>query len=423
MRYRVYRAATGLVWLASAPVLALRSALEPGREWSERSGRLDGAERGSVWVHCASVGEVAAAAPVVRALTAGDGFAVHVSTVTRTGRAVAENLKQAASVSFAPLDLVPCVARALDGMEPAAVVLIETELWPNLLAESFGRGVPVAVANARLSEKGLGRYLSGLTPLPELAGRLSAVACQSEVDAERFVSLGVPEGRVSVTGNTKYDSLPEASPPSERMRLKTSLGIPEGAPVAVFGSVRPDEEESVAAAAAGILSSVRGARVIVAPRHMDRLGQVERALDARAVSHVRRSSLVDRRSSEGVIVLDTTGELSALYSIADAAFVGGTLAPYGGHNPLEPAAQGVPVLIGPHTENCAEAASDLLRSGGAVTVADGESLLRETVDLMKDPTRRSRAAASALSAVSAGRGAGERTLSFLREMGVVRRAL
>lgn len=421
MRYRVYRAATGLVWLVASPFLALRSARETDGEWSERAGRIDGPEPGSVWVHCASVGEVAAAAPVVRGLTQ-EGRAVHISAVTRTGRAVAENATEGTTVSFAPLDFVPCVARALAGIDPGAVVLIETELWPNLLAESFARGVPVAVANARLSPRGLRRYLSGWTPLPELAPRLSAVACQSEADAERFVSLGVPEDRVAVTGNTKYDALPERTGSSERLRLKASLGFAEAAPVAVFGSVRPDEETSVAVAAAGILAGVPGSRVIVAPRHMERLGPVERALDEHGVRHARRSSLERSRAHEDAVVLDTTGELSALYSVADVAFVGGTLARYGGHNPLEPAAQGVPVLIGPHTDNCADAASDLLRSGGAVSVADGESLLRESMSFIMDEERRSKTAAAALAAVREGRGAGERALSFMREKGVLDRS-
>lgn len=411
MSYRFYRAATSAVWLAAGWVLKLHA--RGSAPWRERLGELPRARRGTIWVHAASVGEVSAALPLVRALR-GRGRPVLLTVVTPSGRAVArEQAPEGVDVAHPPLDFVVPVRSALDHVRPDALLLVETEIWPTLLFEAGAGGAVVGIVNGRLSDRSARRYGGPLSPLPGAIEAISFVACRSDEDRGRFVDVGFPEGIVEVVGDTKFDSV--ARPPGEERRRATreALGVPGGAPGVVYGSVRPMEEEAVAAVISAIDAEFPAVWQIVAPRHLERVEPLTRVLAAAGVRPIARSTARAERPPSRVIVLDTTGELQEVYSIASVAFVGGTLAPYGGHNPLEPAAAGVPVVLGPHTESCAESARALIEGGGAVLVRSSEELREAVRRLLRRDDLRRRAAEGALEVVERGRGATERTLEIL----------
>jgi len=434
--YRLYRFLSTVAWVLAFPWTALRRA-RGGREWQERTGNLPHVEPGGFWIHAASVGEVAAAAPLVRALSS-RGERVMLTVLTPTGRESADRtLAGSATVAFAPLDAVPCVRRSLASAAPKALLLVETELWPNLIFEAAAAGAVVGVVNGRLSERTARRYSGTLSPIRALAGKVAFAACQTEVDARRFAQIGVAADAVATVGNTKFDALDRKVSGSRRREIRRSLGIPEDEAAVVFGSVRPLEEEAVARVVQGLRDARPAVRIVIAPRHLDRVEPLVKRLESTGIPTIRRSRMADvepganaasprvadpgtaEASGADVIVLDSTGELPDVYAIASLAFVGGTLADYGGHNPLEPAREGVPVLFGPHTQSCRESAELLLRSGGALVVRGGEELLEQMVSLLSSAERRERLAAGALDAVRRGRGATDRTLAILGRAGVI----
>jgi 3-deoxy-D-manno-octulosonic-acid transferase len=414
MAYGLYRALSSGLRVVAAPWLGWKRSTG-GDEWRERLGALPRLDGEPVWVHAASVGEVGAAEPVVRELLV-RGLPVLVTTMTLTGRqAASSRFGTDVNTAFVPLDFVRGVRLALERVRPRALVLVESELWPNLVAECASTGVPVGLVNARLGEGALRRKALPGSPVRESALRLSLVACRDEADRERFTALGVPAGRVVVTGDTKFDTLPRRPTDEEREAVRASLGVPDGMRCVVFGSVRPREEEAVVRAVRRVSP---GPVAVVAPRHMRRVVPLQRALERAGLS-VRRRSDTGPEAVGQVVLVDTTGELAALYGAADVAFVGGTLGGYGGHNPLEPAALGVPVLFGPDTRNCASAARALIDGGGAVEVAGGDGLAGELVALLDDDARRSRLSEAAAAVVEAGRGAAARTVDALTNAGLL----
>lgn len=419
MSYLLYRCLTQLACFIARPYLAVRS-LSGGREWSERAGRLPIVPAGFVWVHAASVGEVAAALPLVRALADG-GASVLLSVVTRSGRAAGELAAAGrAAVSFAPVDCVGAIRSVCAVRRPRALLLIETELWPNLIVEAEGSGVPVGIVNARLSEANMSRYLLPCLPFREVSRHLSLVACRTPADLERYRRLGVPRERLVVGGNMKFDTLDGPLDHEARARVRDALGVPQEVRVVVFGSVRPKEEAAVCRAAKRILDSGDDVCVVIAPRHLKRVGPLLSALSSEQVACVRRSSLDRSAVREArAILLDTTGELSEVYGIASVSFVGGSLADYGGHNPLEPAARGVPVLFGPHTESCRESSEMLIEGGGAAVVRDSRELAERVVRILGSPDGMESMGAMALATIESGRGATARTMSLLEEFGLI----
>ena len=416
MSYAAYRVMTRALWPVAVSVAVL-AGVTGNREWGERIGRTPRTAAGSVWLHAASVGEVAAVTPLARELAV-HGPGVFLTVVTPTGRAAGARSLDGVMVSFAPLDFVTAVRRTLRSTRPRALLLTETELWPNTIYESAAAGLPVGAVNGRLSEKSLRRYTMTGSPLKGVVSRLSFAACRSEADALHFRELGLPESRVTVVGDMKFDKLAAPLDDGEQAGLRSSLGIPGDAPVVVFGSVRPKEESEVAAAAAAVVDAFPDSHVIVAPRHLERVEHVARALAVRGVESTLLSAR-DGRAARRTTVVDTTGELARLYAVGSVAFVGGTLAPYGGHDPLEPAAQGVPVVVGRHTETCRDSALRLLSAGAAVEVAEDGELAGELIRFLSDANARGEAGANALKAVAAGRGATARTVGFLESIGVL----
>ncbi len=397
-------AAAGLPFALGA--LALRPAWRVG--WRERLGAHPGAAPGGVWVHGASVGEIRAATGLLDALAA-EGTRVAASTTTPTGRALLRETRPGVPCGLAPLDHPWCVRAALRRVDPAVLMLIETELWPAWIAAAHERGVAVVVASGRLSDRSFPRYRRLRPLLRGTLERLSAVGARSARDAERFVELGVPAARVEVTGDLKLE------PPADAATLAPELSALLGdVPLWVAGSTHPGEDEAALGALAAAEAGGHPLALVLAPRHPEARAAAEAAC-RRAGRRIRR------RSASGpgplapgeVLLLDTLGELASLYGRARLAFVGGSLVPVGGHNLLEPLQHGCPVLFGPHTDNAPEAAELVLASGAGERVRDAAALAERvaaglaTPDGLRERGERGRAA------LDAHRGARERTLRLL----------
>jgi 3-deoxy-D-manno-octulosonic-acid transferase len=365
-----------------------------------------------LWIHAVSVGEAAVAATLARALPAGP---LVVTTITPTGQeraraAFAE--RPATAVGYLPFDLGPPLARFLRRLEPTALVLVEGDYWPLALARARRRGLPVAVVNGRVGDSSF-RRLRRLRPLLGLVfAPVARFGVQSEDDRRRLVELGVAAERVTVTGNLKYDS----PPPPPVADLAAALGrLAAGRPLLVAGSTMPGEEAAVLAAhrAAG---GGEAALLVVAPRHPERWDEVERLLARRGAAAVRRTALADAGAAgerTDVVLLDSLGELAALYAHAAAAFVGGTLVATGGHNPLEPARFGVATAVGPSMENFRAVADDFDRAGAWERVADAAALGAAWRRWLADPAAAREVGERARRLVEAGRGSVERTLAVL----------
>lgn len=363
------------------------------------------------WFHAASAGEVGGLAPILDAISKKSAAALFLTTTTRSGRDAARALPCVAWAQLAPLDAWPFVARFLKALSPRRLILAETELWPTTLILAGRAGLAPALVNARLTERSLSRYLplSGL--LAPAFRALSVVGAQSEGDAARFVALGVPRERVTVTGNAKYDRVvvPVASD-AARARV-AALGWKD-APLFVAGSTHPFEEEMVLAAYMAARRAVPELRLVLAPRHLERAADAADLL-AHAGLKLSRWSAAPQ-SGRDALLLDEMGALPSFYALARAAFVGGTLVKVGGHNLLEPAAAGVPVLFGPHTGHI-ERPAELLAApgGGGRRVADSAELAARLSEFARDEAS-ARAAGDAARKVADGlRGASARTIEAL----------
>ena len=391
--------ATGLPAVADAPdvrVSAGSDGLPPA------GGRL-------AWLHAVSVGETQAARPLVEALLA-QGWRVLLTHMTPTGRATAAALfgDRVRSV-YLPWDTPGGADRFLDHFRPAFGAILETELWPNLVARCRARGVPLWLVNARLSE----RSAAGYRRLPRLTGEalagLAGVLAQGEADAARLRALGAP--RVTVTGNLKFDAQPSPALIARGRDWRSRWG---DRPVWVAASTREGEEADVLAALAVLDPRVL---LVLVPRHPQRFDTVAATVAAAGLRFARRSGEggIDEAADASVRVLlgDSMGEMAAWYAAADIAFVGGSLRPLGGQNLIEPCALGCPVLVGPHTWNFREAAEQAVAAGAALRVADASELGRSVAELLADPVRRATMAEAGRVFAQAHRGATERTLQAL----------
>lgn len=427
-----YQLFTSLAILVLAPYYAIRGWRrgEPWQTLRERLGRVPGsvihacAKGGAIWIHAVSVGEVLAAQPIVTELK--QQYAerpVFVSTTTETGQRLArERLKSASGVFYFPLDSSGAVRRALRGIRPAIVIVMETEIWPNFLREAYEAGVPVVFANARISNRSFARYRRWKFLLEdfftEALHYASLFLAQTQEDAARLTEMGAPEERIFVTGNLKYD----ASPPALGLFgswLAEQIKTQERWPVVVAGSVVSGEEEAVLAAYDAVQRQWRRALMILAPRKPDRFDESSRLAVEAGWNVVRRSRLDLAKSLDentDVLVLDSIGELAAIYSLADAAFVGGSLVSSGGHNILEPAWFGKPPVFGRSMENFSEMAEQFLAANAGVQVSNGPQLGKVWVQLIENDTLRERMGQSARELSSRNAGATARTMAHIRKI-------
>jgi 3-deoxy-D-manno-octulosonic-acid transferase len=330
-----------------------------------------------VWIHAVSVGEVTAVAGLVARLRElRPDLKFLVTTTTTSGLKVARQTFPADEVRESPLDFSFAVRRYFDAFRPGALVLVEGELWPNLLALAGKRGVPVFVANARVSDRSFGRYRLLTRVWPGFLGPVRSFLVQSARDRDRLVAMNVGADRIAVCGNIKFDNARVEDPAPLREELRRVAGIPEEAPVVVAGSTHPGEEEAVVGAFRDVQKQFPTAVLVLAPRHLERLPEVRALLDGVGLETLRWSERSSGRSAPCVLV-DTIGELGRLYAAADVAFIGGSLAPIGGHNLLEPARFGIPMLAGPHLQTVRTLASTFEQSGALTVVRDRDDLARK----------------------------------------------
>lgn len=378
-----------------------------GRSFSQRFGRYgaDLPAEPRCWIHAVSVGEAAAAVPLVEAIARRwPELSVVMTTVTPTGaRVVADRLRGTVAHRYFPLDLPGPVRRAIDAVRPRFFIGMETELWPNFLRALARRGVPAMIANGRISDRSFRRYHRVRFLTARMLRDIAVFAMQSQEDARRIIALGAPPGRVVVTGNLKTDLTPAES--GGEAVWQPLLGLTTNEPVWIAGSTHRGEETVVLDAYARLRRRYPDLVLLLAPRHPERVPEVERLAADRQLATVRRSELPASRERAPVIVLDTVGELAKIYSVASVVFVGGSLVPTGGHNMLEPALLRKPVLYGPHTTNFRESAELLLGAGGAVLVDEPERLELRVAELLADPARRSRMGEAGLHAVIGRQGA------------------
>ena len=388
------------------------------RTFRERMGRLpvylnvDGDR--SIWIHAVSVGEVLAARSLVPALRERfPGHRLFLSTTTMTGNAVAaKGARDLDGLFYAPFDWVGPVRNALSVLNPALLVLIETELWPNLIHEAHLRGTKVTVVNGRISNRSFGGYRRVRSFLRHVLAEIDAFLMQGEPDAERIRELGAPPERVSVTGSLKFDAVEPGRPPERLTRLLDERS--DGRPLWVAGSTSRGEDELVLQAFHRVRERVEGARLLIAPRHPERFGEVPALIEAAGFRCRRRSTLEPGEWQDGdVLLLDTIGELAPIYSLASVVFVGGSLVPSGGHNILEPAAASRPVVVGPHMENFQEIADQFRAEGALVQVRSADELGHEISALLLDEARRRALGERARALVERNRGAVQRTVDAL----------
>ena len=388
----------------------------------DRPDRQDGLDRPDqpvIWIHAVSLGEVVAVTPLVTELhRRHPTYRLVVSTVTETGReAVEQRLAGVADHCYAPLDFPWVVSRFIERLHPCLYLFVETELWPNLLWHLRRRGVPTALVNGRLSTRSFTRqqWAPVRSFYRTMLQTLSLCLMQSDRDVERIVALGAEASRVRRTGNIKFDQpIPVVA---ERRTIRAQLGLQDTDQLFVAGSTHPGEEEILVECYRALVTSCPSAVLLLAPRHIERAESVEAMIQARGLAVQRRSTIgqAGRLRSTGprVVVLDSRGELAAIYREAVVAFVGGTLVPIGGHNLLEPAQWAKPVLFGRYTDHCAEIADLLIQAGGGRLVLQAEDLTQHIMALFSNTQERERMGRSARQVVEQNHGALQRTLEAI----------
>jgi 3-deoxy-D-manno-octulosonic-acid transferase len=404
MRHGKYRAGLRQRLGAVPPHLAVRS------------------ERPTIWVHAVSVGEVVAVSAVVEELHQKfPSRRVIVSTTTSTGQKLAARRFGAENVFYFPLDFAFAIRPYLEALCPELVVVAETEFWPNFLRFAKNNGARIAIINCRISDRSLRGYKRLHFWLPKVLEQVDLFLAQTEEDRRRLVEIGAPASRVSVTGNLKFDVTPP-QPPAIVASLRAHLSQAGLEPVLVCGSTLEEEEEgSLLSAFRNILATRPKAVMILAPRHPERFPEVAALVERLGFRLLRRSLWGGEPLGGAVFLLDSIGELAALYSLATIAFVGGSLVPRGGHNILEPALYGVPIVTGNHYENFRDIVNFFL-SRNAVRVVGLAELPLVLMELIDNRVERERLGRNALAALESQRGATEKTVAALTQLMAAQRA-
>jgi 3-deoxy-D-manno-octulosonic-acid transferase len=409
-----------------SPWLLYRLTLAPGRrDFAMRFGFAlpQGRER-SIWLHGSSVGEITLLKPLVALLEQGEPETpLVISTFTSTGLTAARKLYSRHTVVPLPFDLSFVVRRSLARFDPRLVIIVESELWPNLIRVARRYGASVAVVNGKMSAKSHRAHMRRRL-IPRVLASLDLVAAQTDEHAERFRSLGVPAERIRVTGNMKYDLTRAPSDAERRGELRRSLGYGDDDVVIIGGSLHEREDEALLDAFAAARAANERAALIIVPRYPTDAAAVEQHAAARGLRAVRKSALDAGRASapghDGVMIVDTIGELGRLYAASDVAFVGGSLfyrgANKGGHNLMEPAILAVPVLFGPFNFSFKETVDDLLAANAGRMVRDARELGGALARLVVDAAERRELGLRAQRVVRAGQGATARNYELLRAL-------
>jgi 3-deoxy-D-manno-octulosonic-acid transferase len=388
--------------------------------FGERMGRIPPRltaqpSRPTIWIHAVSVGEVLAVSGLVSELnTRFTPYRVVVSTTTDTGQTLARIRFGSENVFYFPLDFAFAIRPYLRLLRPELIVMAETEFWPNFLRLAHASGARIAVVNARISDRSWPGYRRFRRLLVRVLQQIDLFLAQTEEDAHRLKAIGAPAQRVRVTGNLKFDVAAPAAPPIVGS-LRASFQQSQAGPVIVCGSTVDGEEPLLLQAFVNVLASHPRAVLILAPRHPERFGEVTELLNQLGMRFWRRSLWSGDSLTGGVLLIDTIGELAALYGLADIAFVGGSLVPRGGHNIIEPALHGVPIVVGNHTENFRDIVG-LFQSRGAVRVVGPAELPLVLMELISNPDERAELGRRAAQTLQTQMGATQRTLDALQEL-------
>ncbi len=348
----------------------------------ERLGFVEEERGPTIWLHAVSVGEVKAVERLIEGLRRQQpGYRLVVSTTTPTGRELAEKRNDIDRIVYFPVDLPAAVTRSLDRIRPKLVIVAETEIWPNFLRQCKRRQIPVVMVNGRISDKSYPRYLLGSRWLQTVLDAYQILGMQSEMDAERIRTMGADPRKVVVFGNMKYD-LPASTP---KLGPDLEAAIERWQPLLVAASTAAGEEELVLEAFGKLRRSNPTLKLLIAPRLTQRFNEVARTLDGGEFSYIRRSRLTESFDGRDILLLDSIGELTAVFEHATVVFMGGTLVPRGGHNVLEPARFKKAVVFGPHMENFRDMARTFLEAGAAVRVGNVSELVTEVQRLLDRP--------------------------------------
>jgi len=423
---RLFLVPYNLLWLPALPAVLLRlfwrARKQPAylRHLRERFGSYYTRTPGpAIWVHAVSLGETRAAEPLVSALLERwPEHTVVLTHMTPTGRAASEELFAGNSRVlrvYLPYDFGPFIARFLRHFRPAFGIIMETELWPMLLTACQSRGVPVLLANARLSKRSARRYARCPILTRLVLDALTAIGAQGAADAARLSALGAR--RVSITGNIKFD----VEPPPEILALGADFRVRRGTRPTIFAaSTREGEEEAILDAFIRTVSETPETLLILTPRHPQRFDEVEALIRARGLTVARRTQAPAAPLPIDVQVWlgDSLGEMFAYYMAADVALIGGSWRPFGGQNPIEACAVGTPILLGPHTFNFLRIADEALEAGAARRCDDIDAAMRTAFALLKDPAARAAMSEAGRAFAAANRGATAHTIALLDELGL-----
>lgn len=384
------------------------------KRWHERFGHIPSraSKQNLIWVHAVSVGEVEACRPLIKGLQ--DRYPEHqilITTMTPTGSArvkslFAENVLHV----YLPYDLPFAIRGFLDAMQPQFGIIMETELWPNLILICAERSIPIAVANARLSVRSARGYLKVAKLTRQMLQNIPLIAAQSHSDRDRFVQLGAHKDKVHAVGNLKYEI---SLPASIIERAESIRALWGNRPVFIAASTHEGEEEQILDAARKIRGQFRDLLLIIVPRHPERFDRVTALCRRSGLNTLRRSDGKPCRSQVQALVVDSMGELSVFYGTADVAFVGGSLINHGGHNILEPAALSRPVITGPHYFNFLEITRQFLEYHAAIEVKNTDQLADSVIELLKDPQRRTEMGDAGKHLIEQSKGASQRLLNLI----------
>ncbi len=415
----LYAIASYLLFVLALPVLLTHPKLRHGipfRLGLYRPSFERGRGSPRIWLHGASAGDLLSLQPMMKELKARlPGCCIIVTTITNSGLAMArKKLAEADVLVYAPYDLFGATRRAVATLRPDLLVLEYTEIWPNLIRAARKAGVRIALTNGRFNPAKVSRYRAFFRAISNPLRRIDCFLMRSDEEAERALALGAAPDRVWVTGNTKFDALVLEAVAGREEALRAEMGLDRGAPVLMAGSTHEGEEEIVLAAFAALRRRHAGLRLVVAPRYVERSGKIMALAAEQGLSARLRSGGASAGSAD-VTVLDTIGELAVAYRLASLVFVGGSFVTRGGQNVLEPAAQGKPVLFGPHMENFKDSVQ-VLQGRGGLQVGTPEQLLKVADELLSRPDQLEELGALARSSVSAIRGASARNVEHMLSM-------
>ncbi len=380
-----------------------------------------------IWIHAVSVGEAMAIKELVKELKrVYPTKKFIISTVTPTGNKIAQGIAQKGDfVTYLPLDFSLIVRCSLNKIKPSLFIIAETEIWPNLITQLFRRKIPVILVNARISDRAFSGYRKIKLLLKPVLEKISLFCAQTDRDAQRFKALGVPGGKIRVTGNMKFDTTPACRQAgitqiksTDYTDYKAKLGLKDNEKILVAGSTHPGEEEIILSVYKKLLDEFSGLRLLIAPRHPERTRDIEKIVIKYGLNLVKVSQLaslpVCQLNRPTVFILDTIGELLSFYAIADIVFVGGSLIKKGGHNILEPASQGKPILFGPYMFNFRDIVDLFLVHQAAILVYNTEELKRKIKELLSKPEEAADLGRRARDLISENRGATQRTLDIIK---------